>query len=372
MKILQIEIFYQAYLDQFYARHPEIAEASCVDQTVALLSGGFSGGHNIVPYLAPLGYSPGYIIANCAQTQFAWLRENGLTASGDNLMHQIVRIQIEAIRPDILYFSDAIHFDSELIRSLSWRPPLVMGWHAAPLPDCHDWSEFDVILSGLSAMRAMALKLHAKSAAEFMPGIQDYVPALTDPILPTHDIVFAGSYTPQQHANRNRLLEAIARHAREKSYSCALYLTAPPPEGSDLMPYYRPPAFGNEMLQVLKTGRIVFDARSTMTGRADDGLVYDLAGNETSNMRIFETTGAGAFLLTEHFDNLAKFFVVGEEIESFTDETDLLAKIDHYLSHPEERDAIARRGQQRCLRNYSMAQRAREFDQIIRRYLPPA
>jgi hypothetical protein len=165
------------------------------------------------------------------------------------------------------------------------------------------------------------------------------------------------------------LLVSLAEHAAAQGRSCALHLTAPPEPMSVLAPFYRPPVFGNGMLRALKAGRIVFDARSTMAGRAPDNVVYDLAGNETSNMRIFEATGAGAFLLTEHFDNLSTYFEIGTEIETFKSDGEMLEKVDFYLGHPEQRREIARRAQARCLTEYSMERRAREFHDILQRHL---
>lgn len=66
--------------------------------------------------------------------------------------------------------------------------------------------------------------------------------------------------------------------------------------------------FGFDMHKALKTGRIIIDARGTIEIKdSNTGKNIDLAGNQTANMRIFEATGCGAFLLTEHFDNITDF-----------------------------------------------------------------
>ncbi len=80
-------------------------------------------------------------------------------------------------------------------------------------------------------------------------------------------------------------------------------------------------------------------------------------------------TGVGSFLLTEYHPNICEYFEPGVEIETFRDEKDLTDKILYYLAHPDEREAIAKRGQQRCLQQYSMQVRTAEFDRVIRRYL---
>jgi|SRR5579859_5812433 len=372
MRIMQVEAFYPAALDKFYERFPQMAAAGWREQTGALLADGFSAGHNIVPYLDKLGYEPTYIIANCSPSQLAWLREQGEAGFPEqDPLRTVLRRQIEAIRPDILYFSDALQFESNFVRSLSYRPKLVIGWHAAPLPDGHDWSAFDIILSGLASMRIMARLLGAKASEHFMPGIPAWVPVISAEIPESHDILFAGSCNPGQHHNRNLLLAELGEHATRNGYDCAFHLTstAPVQDQPSILRWYRPPVFANEMITTLKSGRIVFDSRSTMAGRAPDNVLYDLAGNETSNMRVFEATGSGAFLLTEHFDNLSNYFNVGEEIETFTTKDELLEKVDFFLRNPEKRLEIARRGQMRCLADHSMEKRAVEFDAILRRHL---
>jgi Glycosyl transferases group 1 len=369
IKIVQVEGFYPASVDNFYARFPEKARASWKEQTDALLADGFSAGHNIVPYLERLGYDPYFIIANCAYSQMAWMREQGQAIPTADTALAILRRQIDAIRPDVLYLSDALVFESNFVRSLPYRPRLVIGWHAAPLPDNHDWSAFDLILSGLTGMRKMALLLGAKASEAFMPGIPAWVPAVAADIPERHDILFAGSCNRFQHDNRNQLLAQIGEHAMGRGYDCAFHLTARLEGSPAVMRWYRPPVFGAQMIRTLRSGRIVFDSRSTMLGRAPDNVVCDLAGGETSNMRIFEATGSGAFLLTEHYDNLSQFFRIGSEIETFASREELLQKIDYFLEHPEQRRDIARRGQARCLTDHSMEKRADAFDAILRRYL---
>ena len=121
------------------------------------------------------------------------------------------------------------------------------------------------------------------------------------------------------------------------------------------------------MYDVLKSSKIIIDSRGDIRFRGNHDI--DLAMNETMNMRIFEATGCGAFLLTEYFDNLNSLFEVGKEIETFKNEKELIEKIEYYLDHEDERAAIAKRGQQRCLRDYSMNARTKAFDELIQKYL---
>jgi SAM-dependent methyltransferase/predicted O-methyltransferase YrrM len=369
---LQIHTFYSSYLENFYRKQPGLAGAAFDDQINALVRDGFSGIHIFAPYMAEWGYRPRFIVANNAPSQRKWLAEQGLISSNGNrdAMHETVRRQIELIRPEILYLSDPVSFDSRFIRALSWKPRLVLGWRAANIASDTDWSEFDVMLSSLSGLRQAALELGANTVEHFFPGYPSWINDALPEGGSAYDVVFSGSWTTSQHARRNQYLLNVARAAvcSDKGFSCGFYINgspeALPPEIQRINLGGR---FGIEMHAALRSGRIVLDARGIIEHRnSKTHAVTDLAGGETANMRIFEVTGSGRFLLTEHHENLSSYFEPGVEIESFRDEAELIEKIRYYLLNPEKREAIARRGQERCLRDYSMRKRASELDRIIR------
>lgn len=372
LRLVQLESFYPRYIGAFYEARPELRAASFGDQIEALVLDGFSALHNIAPYLGTVGYEAHLIVGNAWPAQRAWLRENGFPApSPDRMLHEAVRRQVDALAPDILYCSDAITFDSAFIRSLRRRPRLVVGWHAAKIPEGTDWSAFDLVLSGLGGVREAARRLGARSSEPYMPGFPEWIADAVGDAPETCDLVFPGSYNRIYHPQRNRLIERIAEAGEERGFSCALHLSGdldnlPPP----VLRQLRPPVFGLDMQRVLKSGRIVFDARADHRSLASDGRIMDLGGSETANMRLFEATGVGAFLLTANHSNLESFFRVGGEIETFANENDLIEKIEHYLADPEARRAIARKGQRRCLEEHGMARRICEFDAILRRHLP--
>lgn len=76
-----------------------------------------------------------------------------------------------------------------------------------------------------------------------------------------------------------------------------------------------------------------------VNGNAETGL----------NMRHFEITAAGGFMLCHAQPELAEHFAIDKECAVFHDEEELLHKINHYLQHPDERAVIAAAGQRRTL-----------------------
>lgn len=72
--------------------------------------------------------------------------------------------------------------------------------------------------------------------------------------------------------------------------------------------------------------------------------------------RTFEVPGAGGFLLTETATGLENHYLSGQEVAVFRDDHDLTRQVRYYLSHPSERDAIARAGYERtrCEHTYEL------------------
>lgn len=113
--------------------------------------------------------------------------------------------------------------------------------------------------------------------------------------------------------------------------------------------------------QYLQSFRDVAINLNLVNGNAETGL----------NMRHFEITAAGGFMLCAHQPELTEHFEIGKECVAFADEEDLLDKIAYYLVHPEERAEIARNGQRRTLAQHLYSRR---LQTILRaaRYEPAA
>ncbi|MBU1042286.1 MAG: glycosyltransferase [Proteobacteria bacterium] len=105
---------------------------------------------------------------------------------------------------------------------------------------------------------------------------------------------------------------------------------------------------------------------------ADSKIVLNLHRDEEAdigNIRCYEATGVGSCLLTDHGDSMREFFDIDNEIVTFTTVDECLEKITYLLSHPEERERIARNGQARTLSSHTVANRCRDIVQELRNYL---
>ncbi len=106
--------------------------------------------------------------------------------------------------------------------------------------------------------------------------------------------------------------------------------------------------YGGEKTKVFNASQIVLNTHHPQAIRA-------------TNLRTYEVTGCGAFLLSDRREDLTRLYREGEEIVCFEDKDDLRDKIAYYLSHPDARARIARQGQQRAYAEHTYERRLQKL-----------
>jgi spore maturation protein CgeB len=82
-------------------------------------------------------------------------------------------------------------------------------------------------------------------------------------------------------------------------------------------------------------------------------------------LRSMDIMGCGGFLLTNYQEDMLRFFVPGEDFVFYESVNDLMDKLDYYLSHGDERRAIAQSGHQKVARDHTYEQRLQEIISIV-------
>jgi spore maturation protein CgeB len=77
--------------------------------------------------------------------------------------------------------------------------------------------------------------------------------------------------------------------------------------------------------------------------------------------RDFEAPGCGSLLLTKDTEEIAEYFVPGEEIITYKDANDVAEKIKYYLKNEAEREKIAQKGYERVMREHTYEKRFSEM-----------
>ncbi|WP_304428935.1 glycosyltransferase family protein, partial [Faecalibaculum rodentium] len=78
-------------------------------------------------------------------------------------------------------------------------------------------------------------------------------------------------------------------------------------------------------------------------------------------LRAIDILGSGGFLLSNFQSDFLEYFVPGEDFVYFESREDLVQKVDYYLDHEAERQAIARSGHDKVAAAHTYRHRVREM-----------
>jgi spore maturation protein CgeB len=273
-------------------------------------------------------------------------RKIGLSPTLDAQAENILLAQIEDFRPDLIINQDTFHVNTDLMRRIKGigRPTLI-GMVGVEPSRGEDWPVYDLMMSQLSTtvnfFRNLGVRAEVNHLA-FEPAILDALPATP---AAEFDVSFVGTVSAD-HRQRIALLEAVA-----KRYDLKLFGSRPQaiPASSPLHRCFQGEVWGAEMYQVLQRSRVTLNSH------------IDLAGREAGNMRLFEATGVGAFLLTDFKDNLHTLFEPEREVAVWRTTDECLAGIDRALADDSSRADIAHAGHARTMARHTYRHRTQEI-----------
>lgn len=371
LKILLVDTYYPAFLETFRKNHPEFAQNDYESALDSLMAKCFGTADFYSKNLRLLGHDAVDVIANDRLLQEKWAAANGVAPAAPAARGKLGKIpyarrfvkepewvmpllaqRIEAERPDILYFQNLSLCEPRLIDAVRPFVKLVVGQIACPSPPERYLRGCDLILTSfphfVDRFRSMGI-----SSEYFRIGFESSLLDRLARLPSTYGATFVGGIA-DVHAKGTAVLERVAGEIELDVWGYGLESL---PADSSLRKRFHGEAWGLEMYNVFYNSEIVVNRHSSA------------AENFANNMRLYEATGVGSFLITDEKDNLGELFETGKEIETYSDAGELIDKIRYYLTHEEERCAIARAGQERTLRDHTYRQRMKELEQIIERYL---
>ena len=78
-------------------------------------------------------------------------------------------------------------------------------------------------------------------------------------------------------------------------------------------------------------------------------------------LRLWDILGAGGFVLTNFQSEIPEYFEVGKDLDIYASEEELMEKIQYYLKHEKERQAIAESGYRKAKEQYSLELRVKQI-----------
>ncbi len=386
MRILVLNADYPRFLAWLYRGQPGLENASYATQMAARNASLFGVADFYSRNFAALGHPAAEIHVNNPWLQSAWAREHGMPVEAAELpgaaaprvlpawlqravaplkpmlrplarrvglsprldaqAENILLAQIEDFRPDLIINQDTFHVNTSLVRRIrSIGSPIMIGQVGIEPSRGEDWPAYDLMMSQLSTtvnfFRGLGVRAEVNHLA-FEPAILD---ALSAAPAADFDVSFVGTVSAD-HRQRIALLEAVAER-----YDLKLFGSRPQalPAASPLHRCFQGEVWGADMYQVLRRSRITLNSH------------IDLAGRDAGNMRLFEATGVGAFLLTDFKDNLHTLFEPDREVAVWRSIDNCLATIGRALEDDQGRAAIARAGHARTMAQHTYRHRTQEI-----------
>ena len=255
---------------------------------------------------------------------------------------------IRHFKPDVLFarsqpipsaFWQRYRSSSLLVARLSARLPF--SWHP---------NHFELLYTDQPDFQTF-FRLHGVKTILNDQGFDARVAARLLPNRPSLGVVFVGGLGTKNFRERTLFFERIAQRAPFRWWG--YWWNDPHGDRSfsdfpGLHAGFQGPTSGQAMFQIYHDADICLND------------YVDTANGIGFNQRMFEVMGAGGFLLTRQAPNFAEHFGQGL-FATYADEADCLRQIDYYLAHPEERAAIAARGQAFVLEKYSYERIALQF-----------
>jgi spore maturation protein CgeB len=350
MRVLILDTVYGAFLDSHYRSNPGLDAASYDEQWRALMDTHFATADAYSHNLAKVGVAAHEVVVDAGPLQQAWAREHGVEPEGDALVLE----QVRWFDPDVVYLQNLNVLDDATLAALRAEGKLLAGQIASAAPGAERLRAFDLILTSfphyVDRFRALGV-----GSEYFRIGFDPRILDDLDRPPPGRELVFVGALNRLRHRRGNSTFNSAARHVPIEFWG---YDLRGWPPWSRIRRSYRGEAWGLDMY------RLLADARISLNRHIAE------AEGHANNMRLYEATGVGSFLLTDEGSNLAELFEPGREVVTYAGVDDLVEKARHYLAHEDERRTIAAAGQARTLREHTYEHRMQELAEILRSRLP--
>lgn len=402
MKLIKITTSYPSYLKTFYSKHNDHLSKSYTVLKSIFDYDAMGWADFWSNALNSFGYEVMEISLNNESLQRRWALENSLPNANKMTLNEIVIEQVLRFSPEIVWFD---HFDENLLNKILHISPsisLVMGWAAGtgvPLKS-NIWSNMDVILSCTPELVDL-LKEKGHYAIQLHHGFDPRINSRLQEREKCIELSFVGQIVRESrfHSRREKLLQELCKRFPIQIYSpepetsiksdlknilgygkykmfqklkhfdllrkrfdgFSILEEFPPGTEYSLLPlkkrmpsFFRPAVFGLDMYQILKDSKITVNIHA------------DASPTHASNMRLFEATGVGTCLITDWKKNIKELFEPDKEIVTYKSADECVEKVEWLLTHPKEREEIAKAGQVRCLRDHTYSGRAIRLDKIIK------
>jgi spore maturation protein CgeB len=363
------------FIDSYYAEFVSILSQACMDSSYDAMRSTldvnrFGTGSALAFEFSKIGWETRLVIPNFRAMQDAWRMENGFSKSiskgwdlgpriarvpgADQVMlhinhiHSTIYEQVKSFKPDIVYVQDLNLIPPALIKKIREFTNLVVGEIASPLPPWRLIKHYDMVLS---ALQPMVAELKSKGmSSHWVPlgfDLRDWDDFKLADSNRSIDVSFVGSISRLQ-----KTTIPLIKRISESVENFSIY--GPQESGNalaeaGLSDLYRGTAWASQMFEIFARSQIVVNRHG------------EIAKGHATNMRMYESTGMGALLMTDATKNLEDLFRVNEEVVVYEDPDHAAESIAKLLEDKDEIQRIASQGQLRTHSEHTYTQRVQRM-----------
>jgi len=339
--------YYSKYIDQIYHKHPQLAEDTYENQKKIFLDGFFGDCDFYSKGLIKAGWRAEVFIGNVVNLQNAWAREHNF--SGE--MFDIALEQVKMLKPQVIYLQEMADGSKEILDALRPYTDLIVGQIACPLSESTYLKGFDIIFTSFPHFVKFFKQKNITSYYQPLAFEPRILEKITD-FKKKYPVTFIGSITIDHKKGEQIISKIIDQFPIDIWGWIDEYCLSTP-----LLKYYHGEVWGLEMFKLFSQSLITINRH------------IDVAENYANNMRLFESTGCGAMLLTDYKDNLNDLFEIGKEVVAYRTPEECVELIKYYLKNPDEAREIAIAGQKRTLRDHTYEKRMKQTAEIFNHHL---
>ncbi len=315
--------------------------------------------HGMAKGFRSLGWNVVELFPDFRELQEKWVSEHDLTVTPENWRDEITMAQLEHHHPEAVFCDDVSRLPGCLFEQ---RPAYVRVFAAMQGFPMHfeRLAHADIVFtctpSILMAFRDCGIKTELVYHS-FDPSVLDDLPPGSD----KHGFVFSGHSGygfDWHHRTRYNLLHWLLEHSPLEAWLTERDLTLFPDMETPLREMFphntQPSVYGMDMYRLLNDSKVVLNIHA------------DAAYGHSGNMRIFEATGIGACLLTEHSLNIQELFEPDVEVVTYRSQEECREKALYLLEHDDLRHDIGMRARQRTMRDHLARHRTEQMHECMR------
>ena len=356
MKFCLLTNFPIQYLEDIYSSRPDLQKADFKTLSAQLALSNPAGAQLWAQPLMDAGHRVDFIVANDQVSQGAWLAErlpDFKPRAAASAASEVVIEQLRKFKPEVLCVFDPLTFDDAFLRQLKVRPRWIVGYTADISPKQGSMDAYDLFLTPCASCAQKAQRHGVRNARVF--GVA-FSRAAAEAVFQTPesiDVLFCGQW-PTKDGKRRQLIECLAEGAAraDRPFKLALHLNVPAGEviPPNIAPFVHRWHEGRERWKAIRRAAI---------------SVADVLDEDAVPMGVYKSTGIGTLTFTEARPSLAGVFRANEEVVTYEDLADLMAKIDKFLENRQARIRIAKAGQERSLTAFSIEARVAELIAMV-------